>query len=174
MGERRQCDASGRCLMNPPEPVELPFWKRALMSAAVAIAFLLLLLWSHPGHSKDHGFDPSKKATQWFESLIRPDLPPNSCCSMADSYPVKSYRKNDDHTYTVWLLNGDAIVYPDGQRRDPWDITVPVTVPDTKVNGFNDQQNNPTNTGWLFFRPAIDSATEVGSVYCFVPYDSGS
>jgi hypothetical protein len=134
--------------------------------AALILSALLWVLWPHPAPAMNHGFDPSAPATKWFEGLERPDQPPNSCCGKADAYPVDRYQKNSDHTYTVWIADGSPIKYPDGTTRDPWDINVPIIVPDNKVNKEDDDLDNPTDHSWLFFRAS--TPTDVGTIYCFV------
>jgi hypothetical protein len=136
-----------------------------LIFCAVVLA-CLFWLFTVPAPAMDHGFNPNAPATRWFESLIVPDRPPLSCCGKADAYPVDRYQKNNDHTYTVWIADGSPVKYPDGTTRDPWDVNVPISVPDTKVNKLDDDLDNPTEHGWLFFRP--DTNHDVGTIYCFV------
>jgi hypothetical protein len=140
--------------------------------AALIIGGLLFVLWPYPAPAMNHGFDPSAPATKWFESLERPDQSPNSCCGKADAYPVDRYQKNSDHTYTVWIADGRPIKYPDGTTRDPWDITVPISVPDNKVNKEDDDLDNPTDHSWLFFRAS--TPTDVGTIYCFIRHPNGN
>lgn len=133
----------------------------ALTGIAVALA-------SPPvARGMDHGFDKSSPTVQWFESLIRPDSPPNSCCGLADAYPVgKIERRPSEHIVRVWVLDGSAMAYPDGTYRQAWDASIPIDVPDYKLNTIEERERNPTNLGWVFFRPS--SETEVGAIYCLV------
>lgn len=140
------------------------------LQLACAVAFILLLLWSN-AHPMDHGFDPNSRVTQWMERQIRPDSPPNSCCGKADSYPVDRYVKLPGGDYQVWVENGDAIDYPDGTKRAPWDVNVPLIVPSNKINPEADDLDNPTKHGWLFFRPTNDH--EPGTFYCFIRHPQG-
>jgi hypothetical protein len=143
-----------------------------LTLAVVALSVVVLFgVLAAPAHGMDHGFDPNSPVTKWFEEQQRPDTP-GSCCGKADAYPVDRYQKNADHTYTVWIADGRAIVYPDGSRRDPWDESVPITVPENKVNKEDDDLDNPTNHGWLFFRTSTPK--DVGTIYCFIRHPQGN
>lgn len=160
----------------PSAPARGGFWQSALLfgvGLVLVIGFIFcLLLIAAPASAMNHGFDPSAPAVKWFEKLERPDSRPNSCCGKADAYPVDRYQKNSDHTFTVWVADGSALKYPDGTTRDEWDTSVPIIVPDTKVNDESDDLDNPTEHGWLFFRPS--TKRDVGTIYCFIRHPNGS
>jgi hypothetical protein len=137
---------------------------------AVVFAFLLVIAATHK--AKAHDWDHMGKHTEWFESRIRPDQPPNSCCGEADAYPVDRYIKNDDHTYTVWVADGSALVTKEGRVREYWDMATPITVPDNKVNHEDDDLDNPTDHSWIFMR--VSTPTDVGTIYCFIRHPNGS
>lgn len=158
----------------PPEPVEPPLWARLLFGAFVLVT--LIWLFSTPcAHAMNHGFDPDDPTIKWFESKIRPDSPPNSCCGKGDAYPVERYECPEPKTgkgCTVWLADGSAKLYPDGTRRDYFDKSVPITVPFNKVNPDDDDLDNPTDMSWLFMR--VSTPTEAGTIYCFIKHPSGN
>jgi hypothetical protein len=153
--------------LRPEEPFLVT---RILITVAIVVAILLYAIW--PVHAMNHGFPPDAPMTVWMEKQIRPDSPPNSCCGVADAYPVDRYEKLPGGDFQVWIQNGDAIEFPDGTRRAPWDISIPLTVPFNKVNKAEDDLDNPSNHGWLFFRPSNDH--EPGTFYCFIRHPQGN
>jgi len=144
-----------------------------------------LLLFTRCAPAMDHGFDPNSPKTKWMEKQIRPDSPPNSCCGVADSYLVDRYelikqngfdydanaeaQKGD---YKVWIANGDEIEYPDGSKRQKWDIHIPLIVPANKINPMDDDLDNPFDYSVLFFRPTNDHIP--GTFYCFIRHPQGN
>lgn len=156
-----------RVLMAPPSRL----WFGICTAVVLALAALLWSIW--PAHAMDHGFDKTSATSKWMEAKIMPDNPPASCCAKSDAYPVDRYEKLPNGDYRAWVENGDAITFPDGSKRAPWDIKVPLIIPKSKVNPEEDDLDNPTEHGWAFFRPATGSDHEVGSYYCFVRHPQG-
>jgi hypothetical protein len=127
----------------------------------------LLVLSCAPAWSMDHGFDPNSPTTKWMERQMIPNLDyPQSCCGKGDAYPVDRYQKEPNGDYTVWIADGRAITFPDGQTRAPWDESVPVTVPARRVNKEDDDLDNPTDHGWVFMR--VSTPSQPGAVFCFI------
>lgn len=160
-----------------------PLWARAMIWAAVFGALLpavfgaLLWLFTGPAPAMDHGFDPEAKATKWFESLLIPPKDEITCCGKSEAYPVDHFEKQPDGNYRVWIADGSAVQYPDGKWRIPWDESVPIDVPARLVNKMEDDFDNPTEHGWLFFVPEsvfspdgapLIPSTKVVEIYCFV------
>ena len=149
---------------------------------SVIIGALALVGMLSTAQAMNHGFDPDAPATQWFEGLKQPPAGVVSCCGKSDAYPVDQYEKQADGSYIVWVADGDAIVYPDGTRRTAWDVNIPVIVPADKVNDLQDDLDNPTDHGWLFFVP-IRSYPQNGDepppsksysvIYCFIRHPQG-
>lgn len=153
--------------MAQQRPSFWPLWLGLGMGVAAA------LFVPPRAHGMDHGFDKSDPKVKWFESLQRPDRQPAPCCGVADSYPVsRSQAIPSEHIVRVWIEDGSAKAYPDGTFRRPWDVSIPIDVPDYKINTESEQLSNPTNQGWLFFQPAPGSTTVVEAVYCYVPSPS--
>jgi hypothetical protein len=151
-----------------PEP---PLWQR-LVGVAIVLG-LLLWMFMTPAPAMDHGFNPNSATTKWFERLIRPDQPPNSCCGKGDAYPVARYEHHPEtHTWSVWLSDGSAIKYPDGTTRDYFDMSTEIIVPENKVNSLEDDLDNPTDTSWVFMR--VSTPTDVGTMYCFIRHPEGN
>lgn len=153
-------------------PAPSPGNATLLAGWAVIIALLLYSIWPFKAHAMDHGFDPNSATTKWMERQMRPDNPTSSCCGKADAYPVDRYRKLPTGDYEVWIENGDAITYPDGTKREPWDVNISLIVPSNKINKEDDDLDNPTDHGWLFFRPTNDH--EPGTFYCFIRHPQGN
>ena len=91
----------------------------------------------------------------WFQSLMQPDHPEQSCCGEADAYWADSYE-----------VQGDQYVAIITDEREDWMLRRPhrepgerFIVPNAKIKW---DQGNPTGHGVLF----IGSA---GQVYCYVP-----
>jgi hypothetical protein len=162
------------------EPTELPFWARLLMAAFVsAVITCMVLLFSKPAHAINHGYDPNDKAVQWFESLYMQERLPMkvSCCGRSDSYPVDRYEILPNGDYKVWVEDGSVKLYPDGKHRAYWNKDIPIIVPKKKVNPMEDDLNNPTDHGWIFFNPhgnPGDHPLDEGDIYCFVPHPQGN
>lgn len=148
-----------------------------LFYLAIAIASVI----TKPAYALNHGF-PSSATTKWFESQKMPPDEVVSCCGKADAYPVDDYEKLPNGDYKVWIVDGSAIQYPDGSRRVPWDTKIPVIVPAGRVNKLEDDLDNPTDHGWLFFKPIIhlgadgtemEPSTDFVDIYCFVRHPNG-
>ena len=152
------------------KPTDPPLWLRLIM--VVFVVGALLWLFSTPAPAMNHGFNPDDKTVQWMERKMRPDQPEQSCCGAGDGYPVARYKKNDDHTWTVWLADGSALKYPDGTVRTYFDMSIPITVPDNKVNKSDDDIDNPTDVGWIFMR--ANGSSDPGAIYCLIIHDEGN
>lgn len=99
---------------------------------------------------------------QWYEHLMRPDVPTGSCCGEADAYWADEVHVRDGKVYAV--ITDDR---PDGPLMRPHiDIGTEVEVPPEKVKwGPEDQdqtpQKNPTGHGVIFLSVA-------GYVWCYI------
>lgn len=151
------------------------------MKLRTVLACLALLSCSSV-YAMNHGFDPGDPGVQWFEGLKIPPADVVSCCGKGDAYPVDEYEKLPDGTYRVWIADGSESPYPDGTKRVPWDISIPIIVPAERVNKMEDDLDNPTDHGWLFFQPRVNwdeggkrlPSTEYNSIYCFIRHPKGN
>ena len=166
-------DEHGPAYPEPPAQSRIPW---SAIRAGVWLIGLTLLLWLfmvQHAPAMDHGFNPNNPTVQWFERLQRPDSQPNSCCGKGDAYPVARYEHHPkDHTYSVWLADGSAIKYPDGTTREYFDMSTEIIVPENKVNKYEDDLDNPTDTSWVFMR--VSTPTDVGTVYCLIRHPEGN
>jgi hypothetical protein len=159
-----------------PEPDVLPNSAKVIVFVAVVLA-CLFWLFTTPAPAMDHGFDPNSKTVQWFERLMRPDMPDSSCCGKGDGYPVERYWQNKDAngtptgTWTAVIGDGSAKLYPDGTTREYIATGTEVIVPDLYVNNYEDDLDNPTDVSWIFM--AVH-AGEISAVYCLVRHPSAN
>jgi hypothetical protein len=112
----------------------------------VVIVFMLLTL---PAVARDFGqwADKPSSARQWFQKLMQPDNPYQSCCGEADAFEADTFEVSHNQ-YVAIITNGKGII-PDGTR---------VPVPNQKLKWDN---GNPTGQGIIFIGAS-------GQVYCYV------
>jgi hypothetical protein len=136
------------------------------------LAALMLCALASPALAFDHGFDPKSPVTKFFDQLQRPYCAPGieicSCCGKADAYPVAideaATIDGIEPDGTAHVIDGSAIVYPDGDRRS--------FIADGTVFHFTGRdvtklkQGNPTRTAWAFL--AIYQGA-IAIVWCVVP-----
>jgi hypothetical protein len=131
------------------------------------IAALLTLICS-PAVALDHGFDPNDPVTQWFETLMMPDIPGARCCGAADAYKVEILEEGEwDGNGPDWVVSikdGSAIKFPDGKSRAEVPNGLIIHVPAYKVT--KPKQSNPTHNAWIFM--SVNDG-HVGAIFCLVP-----
>jgi hypothetical protein len=112
----------------------------------IALAFVSLTL---PAAARDNGQWENQPAflRQWFQKLMQPDNPYQSCCGEADAFEADSFEVNGDQ-YVAIITNGKGVV-PDGTR---------VPVPNHKIKW---DEGNPTGHGIIFIGTH-------GEVFCYV------
>jgi hypothetical protein len=112
----------------------------------IAIAFALLAL---PAAARDNAQwqDQPTFLRQWFQKLMQPDNPYQSCCGEADAFEADSFEANGDQ-YVAIITNGKGVI-PDGTR---------IPVPHQKMKW---DEGNPTGHGIIFI--GIN-----GEVFCYV------
>lgn len=160
-------DSVRRAEIEHPHGGFLRVWPLVL---ALAICLIVISLLSGKARALDHGFDPTDKTVQWFESLQRPDAK-GSCCGKADAYPVSNYWDNGDGSHTLVIGDGSAKKYPDGSYRPYLPTGAEIVVPDSKINRREDDLDNPTDTSWLFV--AVYAGIH-DHIYCAILHPSGN
>jgi len=149
----------------------------SLIIVAAGLAALILCAAAAPAHARDHGFDPTSPVTQFFDQLKRPYCAPGveicSCCGKADAYPVMidqdASLDGDKPDGVAHVIDGSAIVYPDGTQRS--------FIPDGTVFHFTGRdvtklkQGNPTKTAWAFLGTGLGG--QISIVWCVVPLPPG-
>lgn len=147
-----------------------PVWPFLLALALAALLFGFLA--GKAAHALDHGFNPNDKTVRWFESLMMPDGPA-SCCGKADAYPLSDYWANSDgtDTWTVVVAEGSHRVYPDGTVRPYIAAGTQIIVPGRKMNRWEDDLDNPTDTSWVFM--SVYGGVP-GTVYCVIRHPQGN
>jgi hypothetical protein len=143
----------------------------SFLIVAAGVAFCTL------AHARDHGFDPTSPVTQFFDQLKRPYCAPGidvcSCCGKADAYPIvidqEATIDGEAPDGIARVLDGSAIVYPDGTSRS--------FIPDGTAFHFTGRdvtklkQGNPTHTAWGFLGTGPDGRISI--VWCVVPLPPG-
>lgn len=81
---------------------------------------------------------------KWFQSLMQPDKPTESCCGEADAFEADTFETDGDH-YVAVITDGKGVI-PSGTR---------IPVPNTKMKW---DSGNPTGHGIIF----LSSATTIG------------
>src|SRR5882672_7245863 len=104
------------------------------------IAAFLLLCPTAVAESKDPS-QWSKDVTiqRWYQTLMQPDNPRQSCCGESDSFEADDYETEGDH-YVAIITDGYG-TWPNGTR---------VPVANTKIKW---DKGNPTGHGVLFLQP---------------------
>ncbi|MGD0420552.1 MAG: hypothetical protein ABSA68_13400 [Xanthobacteraceae bacterium] len=156
-----------------------------LMRFAIAAAIFGGFFIAAPAAALDHGFDPNSPITQWFDTLMRPDMPANRCCGVSDAYRVEVIEQGgEDGSGPNWIVkiaDGSAITFPDGKTRTAIPDGTIIHVPAAKVTKAS--QSNPTKSAWLFVyinewikgaddmpvRTDDPSQHSVSTIYCLVP-----
>lgn len=87
---------------------------------------------------------------EWFQKLMQPDNPSQSCCGEADAFEADTFEVADDH-YVAIITDGKGIL-PSGTR---------IAVPNSKMKW---DQGNPTGHGIIFLSGEIDRPGE-GNMY---------
>jgi hypothetical protein len=113
---------------------------------SIATAFALLTL---PAAARDNGQWENQPAfmRQWFQKLMQPDNPYQSCCGEADAFEADSFEVNGDQ-YVAIITNGKGVI-PDGTR---------ISVPNHKIKW---DEGNPSGHGIIFIGTG-------GQVFCYV------
>ncbi len=112
-----------------------------------------------------HEYSEDVKTQRWFEGLMQPDNPWQSCCGEADSYLADELDRGPNGEWIAIITDGrdDQVPCPscDGgyrkrQHREPG---TRIVVPEAKIK-FD--QGNPTGHG-IIFMPQISST--IGADY---------
>ena len=119
------------------------------------ILFLSLVLAS-PANGRDAGqweaTDPDVR--QWYQNLMRPDVPTASCCGEADAYWADEIHFREGKTFAVITDNR-----PDEPRGRPHvAVGTEIEIPNNKLKW---DKSNPTGHGIIFIG-------NQGQVYCYV------
>jgi hypothetical protein len=109
----------------------------------------LVVLSFSPAVARDTGQwgDQSDIIREWFQSLMQPDTPWQSCCGAADAFEADAFEVQGDR-YVAIITDGHGVI-PNGTH---------ILVPNKKRNLHD---GNPTGHGIIFIGAG-------GQVYCFV------
>jgi hypothetical protein len=114
----------------------------------ISIIIALALL-TAPAAARDNGQWEDQPAflRQWFQKLMQPDNPYQSCCGEADAFEADNFEVNGDQ-YVAIITNGKGVI-PEGTR---------IPVPNQKIKW---DDGNPTGHGIIFI--GVN-----GQVFCYV------
>lgn len=123
-----------------------------MIKSAILLAICLV---AASAGARDLGqWDPTDPVTQWYQSLMQPDVPTASCCQESDAYFADTVRVRDGKTYAV--VTDDR---PDGPLMRPHvEVGTEVEIPPNKLKW---DRGNPTGHNVLFM-------SRSGYVFCFV------
>ena len=133
---------------------------------------LLAACAASPALARPHGWDETSPFAKWVAGLKQPDLPTASCCGKGDLYTIEIVEDalgNEGKTRgRARILDGSALVFPDGQKREPIPDGTEFTFPKAKVNP--PQDGNPAKTALAFL--SVYNEVIIG-IYCVVPIPPG-
>ncbi len=116
---------------------------------------IVLTLLATAAYARDNGQwdNVSPNIRQWFQSLMQPDNPSQSCCGEADAFEADAFEVSGDH-YIAIVTDGHGEI-PAGSRID---------VPNSKMKW---DRGNPTGHGVLFLsrETTIGNPPTPGYVY---------
>jgi hypothetical protein len=103
------------------------------------ITIALMLFGAGPAVARDNGqwVNSPKHIRQWFQSLMQPDNPAQSCCGEGDAFEADNWEIEEDGTIVAIITDGKGTV-PNGTR---------IVVPDRKMKW---DAGNPTGHGIIF------------------------
>lgn len=127
-----------------------------LWMAVVAAGVIILIAWfampAYPRDLSQWGAAPVDIA-RWYQGLMQPDNPFQSCCGEADAYYADSFERGP-HGETIAIITDEREV----PGRIPVKPSTRIVVPDTK---FKYDAGNPTGHGVVFLNRDLQ-------VYCYI------
>ncbi len=104
---------------------------------------IMMIVRALPAAARDNGQWGSSPPhiRQWFQSLMQPDNPVQSCCGEGDAFEADNWEIEQDGTFVAIITYGKGAV-ANGTR---------VVVPDRKLKW---DAGNPTGHG-IIFSPAL-------------------
>lgn len=128
-----------------------------LLAIAGILAMIVLLFSVRVTPARDLGqweatTDPA--ITEWYRSLMQPDIPQSSCCGEADAYWADEVHVRGGKTFAV--ITDDREDAPRGRAHV--EIGTEIEIPDNKLKW---DRSNPTGHGVVFLSRAE-------YVFCYV------
>ena len=135
-----------------------------ILIRTVCAAVFVLFICAAPARDLGQweGIDPLHR--QWFNGLMRPDLPTLRCCGLADAYWADSYEVNGDHYVAIITDPRDDI--PLG--RPHIENGKRFAVLNIKIKW---DRGNPTGHGIIFIGFGDEGFGD--EVYCYLPPGGG-
>lgn len=116
------------------------------LSVLLSVFLSLFLSWAQ---ARDSGqwADQPLQIRRWFQGLMQPDNPHQSCCGEADAFEADTFEVDGDH-YVAVITDGKGVI-PNGTR---------IPVPNQKMKW---DAGNPTGHGIIFLGAG-------GQTFCYV------
>ena len=107
---------------------------------------MMMIVSALPAAARDNGQWGSSlpHIRQWFQSLMQPDNPVQSCCGEGDAFEADNWEIEQDGTFVAIVTDGKGAV-PNGTR---------VVVPDRKLKW---DAGNPTGHGIIFLTSSFQA-----------------
>lgn len=142
---------------------------RLLVALVMLAALVALAVGAEPIERAVDRYSPLQRS--WIRSLERPDQRPNKCCGMADGYRAQVVETRPDGL-VVEIVEGAALLLPNGAKRSPLTPGTRIFVPKEKINTPSD--GNLLGYGFLFVNvssrgPDGMAPGRPGYVYCYAP-----
>lgn len=113
------------------------------MKPLVTIAAIIMALFIDHAYPRDLGQWKDDDLSQWYKSLMQPDVPTSSCCGEADAYYCNDYTVRNGKPSCI--INDDR---PDEPRGRPHvENGTVIEIPDHKLKW---DSGNPTGNGIVF------------------------
>lgn len=129
---------------------------RRLNWSLVEATLILALLFATSAHARDLGQweDSDPVVSEWFKTLMQPDVPTASCCGAADAYWCDDYYARDGKAYCrITDLRDDGPL-----KRAHVDPGTEIEIPPNKLKH---DAGNPSGHSVVFLSRGL-------YVYCFV------
>lgn len=130
------------------------------------LALIILINLLIPVHDEGQWGANDPAVSEWYRSLMRPDVPELSCCGEADAYWCDTIHVKDNHTFCT--ITDDR---PDEPRKRPHvEVGTIIQIPDEKLKW---DRANPTGHAIVFLGRGLNGWSGFGDqspryVYCFV------
>lgn len=124
------------------------------VNIALSWTFGVRCVFCSPAWAHDDGQFENNAVTEWYRSLMQPDVPNASCCGEADAYWADEIHVRGGRTYAT--ITDDREDAP--RHRPHIDNGTEFEIPNNKLKW---DRSNPTGHGVIFL-------SRQGYVYCFV------
>lgn len=121
----------------------------------------VVILWAFHSYARDNGQWENTPAhiRMWFQTLMQPDNPTQSCCGEADAFEADTFEVEGDH-YVAVITDGRGMLA----------VGTRIPVPNFKMKW---DQGNPTGHGIIFLSGNVTPGDPPAHGYTYVLYNAG-